>query len=155
MSQESGWLRWENVRPVLAAIFELLQSEPPVAPTDSEVARALGRSPGEERLQRQIAYLKDAGYLDGEWEIDQMSGSVVLANAQITEKGLQEAAAWPVVPGDDPAERLLEVIEARLAESPPPETRSRLERLRDAVREAGPTVVGEVLGGLAGRFAGG
>jgi len=82
-------------------------------------------------------------------------GTVVLGDVEITEKGLQEAAAWPVVPGGDPAERLLEVIEARLAESPTPETRSRLERLRDAVREAGPTVVGEVLGGLAGRLAGG
>ena len=155
MSQEFGSLRWENVRPVLVSIFELLQSEPPVAPTDRELAKALGRSPGEDRLQRQIAYLKDAGYLDGEWEIDQISAMVVLGNVQITEKGLQEAAAWPVMPGTDPAKRLLEVIEARLSESPAPETRSRLERLRDAVKEAGPTVVGEVLGGLAGRLAGG
>lgn len=90
MSHESGWLRWENVRPVLVTILELLQSDPPVVPSGPEVARALGRSPTEERMHRQIAYLKEAAYLEGEWEIDQVSGRSSWATSKLRRRGCRK-----------------------------------------------------------------
>ena len=69
-----------------------------------------------------------------------------------TEKGLQLLRAWPGSETD--AELLLRLLDERIANEPPGEERTRLERFRDAAADLGKGALLAVLTGWATRLAG-
>lgn len=80
---------WEHeAKPVLEAVAR-------ADPTHSSINAQLGREDGDPRTDRALSALVETGYIEGEWEIDQMSGRVVLGDPQLTEKGRQEVSGWP------------------------------------------------------------
>lgn len=75
-----------------------------------------------------------------------------IVNAELqrkAKKGLQVTAGWPSGSGEVALERLLALIENRIAESATDEERTRWVRLRDGITGVGRDAVAETLGALA------
>jgi hypothetical protein len=83
-----------------------------------------------------------AGYLEETLGADQATGPL---SSRLTEKGLQVTAGWPSASGEVALDRLLTVIEERIAASTSAEERSKWERPRDGVLGIGRDVFVHVL----------
>jgi hypothetical protein len=110
----------------------------------AQINRQLGRDPDDRRLDVPLKYLQDAGYFENAYRAE--GGDWV--NISLSEKALQLLAGWPCS-GDDTYDRLLAVLERRIAEAPSPVEKSRAEKLREALASAGRDLVIDVIGNVA------
>jgi predicted ArsR family transcriptional regulator len=135
---------WVNVAlPVLAKAYDLAQ-ERRMDLTSRDVAQALDWE--QDTVHAAVADLKEAGYLTGEYRIDQAPGTIVLEDISVPEKGLQQVAGWPGAAQDAVASRMLAELDRAIEQAETPEKRSRLVTLREAAGEVG-------LGTLSGVLA--
>lgn len=91
-----------------------------------------------------LTYLRNAGYFENAYR----AGVGEWVNISLGEKALQLLAGWPR-PGDDTYDRLLAILEQRIAEAPGAVEKSRAEKLRDALASAGRDLVIDVMGNTA------
>jgi hypothetical protein len=136
---------WESeALPVLKAVYEIAQTKggdnwPYVS--QREVNEALGREAFDDRTDRAIRYLGDAGYLRGDRESDMITGNI---DFDLTEKSLQRLADWPSP--ERSADVFLEALERRI-ETSTPEERGRLKRLHDSASDVGRGVLADLIAG--------
>jgi hypothetical protein len=141
---------WNEVRPVLAATYRLLDAAE--GTNAGQIAQELDRPPDDERLERALGLLYDAGYIDGP-TIDQLPYPVRI---QSTEKGLRETSGWPSEGGGgDQIEALIRVLDEYIeSDETPEEEKGRLRRARDAFVGVGRDVAVRVLTEYVSRQAG-
>jgi hypothetical protein len=102
-------------------------------------------------LQRGLKALHEGGYVTG----IRMSGHseyriYYLQNIGLTTAARRAVGQWP----SDSLERLVEVLNQRLNATDDPDEKSRLERLRDAIVDAGSAITVDVLKAWAIHLAG-
>jgi hypothetical protein len=93
-------------------------------------------------LQRGLKALHEGGYITG----TRMSGHIqyrlyYLQNIGLTAAARRAIGQWP----SDSLDRLVEVLDDRLAAATDPDERSRLQRLREALLNAGTGITLDVL----------
>jgi hypothetical protein len=104
--------------------------------------RQLARERHDARTALVLRHLADGGYIRTVHETDQIPEPSVFA---LEERALQLVAGWPSTSGEAALEKLLAVLDERIAAEPDEERRSRLEKLRDGVVAAGRDVAVGVL----------
>ena len=146
-------LEWAtNVLPVLQAARQAAEAAPvDTGASQDAVNEPLGREAGDEVTARVLHELEQADYIRETLEIGQGVGP---ARFVLTEKALQVVAGWPGGGADAAYERLVALLEERIAAAATPEERSRWERARDAVLSIGRDVLVELLAGATGRAIG-
>lgn len=131
---------WNEVEPVLVATYRLLADQDQTTP--EAVCQELERPARDEQTIRALALLYNDDYIDG-ITVDQSPAPIFI---RPTGKGLRATSGWPGERGETYVAALLEVLDQRIAAPETPELeRGRLHRIRDAVSEAGPRFIGEVL----------
>jgi hypothetical protein len=99
--------------------------------------------------------LHEASYISGNilsaWNGKAPAGVEDMRNIRLQERGRRAIHQWP---SDAPYERLLQIVDHRLAEEIDPEQRSRLVKLREFVVGAGKDVFVSVLAEVARHAAG-
>jgi hypothetical protein len=140
-------LDWnEKVRPVLAALYRVVERTGPREMVDSEfVLEELGWDGAEdnERLDRILDNLYRAGYVDGS---QVGTGWTFL---RLKEPALRIVAGWPGAVDDQTAARLIELVAERMHEEADPDEQTKLRRLRDGLLEVSTGVLTGVLTDLA------
>ncbi|MCZ7589204.1 MAG: hypothetical protein M5U27_10210 [Gaiella sp.] len=104
---------------------------------------------GEEDTHRTALILADlvrTGYLEETASTDQLPGPLW---CRLAEKGLQVTAGWPSSSGQLAYERLIALLDQRIAEATDDDERSRWERVRDGVLGIGRDVFVGVITGVA------
>jgi DNA-binding transcriptional ArsR family regulator len=130
---EPTWTRREV--PILEAIAA--RSNASVGPQSADVVADTGLSDLDVSLG--LRALEDAGYVTGvRMHKSQMK---IYANLRLQERGRRATGQWPA----DSIDSLVALLAARIASEPDAETRSRLERLRDAIAGMGRDVAVSVL----------
>jgi len=144
-------MEWNEVRPVLAASYELLGEEGDRA-TPEAVNEKLGREPRDERTARALELLYKGGYIDGIM-VDQSPAPIFI---EATKEGLQETSGWPKPgAGGDQLDLLLRLLDERIAApETPPEEKTRLQRVRDSLGDAGRDIVVGVLSNFVAKQTG-
>jgi len=95
--------------------------------------------------------LHDAGYLTGIDTTTMDGPSFYLMAVRLLERGRRSVGQWP---SDDPAQLLIQVIEARIAAASTDDERSKLSELRDTVLGVGRDVLVSLLSTFAHQLAG-
>jgi hypothetical protein len=127
------WARREA--PILEAIAA--RSDAPLGPQSADVVADTGLSELDVSLGLQA--LEDAAYVTGARM--HKNRLKIYANLRLQERGRRATGQWPA----DSIDSLVAVLAARIATEPDAETRSRLERLRDAIVGMGRDVAVSVL----------
>lgn len=137
-------LDWTSrVLPVLNALARAYSRAPsPMGVRTHAVVGELGADADGYSVALTLGELVRAGYLEETLGADQATGPL---SSRLTEKGLQVTAGWPSASGEVALDRLLTVIEERIAASTTAEERSNWERLRDGVLGIGRDVFVGVL----------
>jgi hypothetical protein len=145
-----GALDWRTeVLPVLEAAYGLIGSSAGFADagevdTDS-LNGALGRDRHDPRTSVVLRHLVSGGYIRTVYETDQVPEPSVFA---FEDRALQLVAGWPTSSGEAALEKLLAVLDERIATAPDGEHRGRLVKFRDGVLAAGREVAVGVLTGV-------
>lgn len=146
----AGALDWNTeVLPLLEAAYGQLGTPAGFA-DEGEVDAgalnmALGREPRDRRTTVVLRQLEASGYIRTVHENDQVPGPSVFA---LEDRALQLVAGWPSGSGEALLDKLLSVLDERIAAEPDEERRGRLVRLRDSLVGAGRDVVIGVLGNV-------
>lgn len=107
-----------EIRPVLDALQEAIDSNDYGYVESDEINAVLGRAADDQSTDLALSKLRDAGLIVG------YRGAEGWSNCTLAEKSLQTVAGWPVRPGDDTYELLLATLAQRI-ESARPRRRSR------------------------------
>lgn len=129
---------WNQVEPVLLAVYRRLSDEREVEP--EQVCADLGRAEDDEATTRALIELRQYGYIDG------IVSGYLEPPRNMRPTGLQHCAGWPT-PGSESVfvAQFLTAIDARANDaSVPAEERSRLKKLFDAAGAVGKDVLTEV-----------
>ncbi len=115
-----------------------------------ELSRDLGAPPS--AIGAELVRLLNGEYITGEIE-EEMGNRAMLEISEpvLLERGARAVGKWP---SDDPYEALLALLDARIESATDDDTRSRLRRFRDNVRDVGKGALGGVLGALIRDMAG-
>lgn len=130
--------------PFLRALVEMEREEPggPLPfPGDVAVRAGLPVNSGNVLADR----LNEGGYLRADVKRNGAGEIWVVMIRAITGEGRRAAGQWP---SHDPFERLLDLLEQRIADEPDEERKSRLARLRDTLKELGKDVGSNVVANL-------
>jgi DNA-binding transcriptional MocR family regulator len=138
---------WETeAKPVLAAVYELVENRRSFGVSSVEVAKELKREHGQ--VARVMAYLADDGYLKARPVIVQSTSEIATEVEQIEPKTLHALAGWPAPGGQDATAQLVAAIEDLMAKASP-EERTKLEKLRDAALTVSSSTLAQVLAKVA------
>lgn len=129
---------WDTLEPIRAAIYERWNAEgsPPFGLTLDDTTVAPGLTA--EQLRVALGYLRDGGMI----EYRDALGPQLPMGVRPSQKTIEEFGRWPT---NDPtvlADRLLETLDAAIANATDPEDRSRLQKARDALGEVSKTAAG-------------
>jgi hypothetical protein len=136
---------WEESLPVLRAALGAWEKAgaPQEGVHPEEIASELGREPQDPHLGAALRQLEVAGYLSSGLAYQQVR---YLVPAPRTHELL---SGWPGQTPELLYQRLLEILDGRIADATTPEERTRLEMARDRFIDLGQTVAGGVLTALA------
>lgn len=102
------------------------------------IARAVGL---DEDVVRDLDMLREGGYIKGEYMIGSPGRMMFIVP---TPKALEALGVWPT-PGAELYDRLLEVLDERIAVEPDEHKLTHLRRLRQVLVDAGPSLVAGAL----------
>jgi hypothetical protein len=147
-NDEGSPYNWDtNVSPVLRAIGRVVgrmeinaSSMAFGAPTEA-VNAELGRQASDLRTALALKTLHDGGYIRGEFE----GGTLGPEYSLPLEKGLQIINGWPAQDREMAYEKLLAVLDERVASSTNEEEKTRWRELRDRATDVGQSLMTEVL----------
>jgi hypothetical protein len=124
--------KWESrAVPIMKAIAERESAADLVMIPD--IAQEAALDP--EAVLVELSRLVNAGYVDGEVQIAGGGAeNAHLLNPVLSERGARAVGLWP---SDDPYEALMALIEKQLAEEADTETKTKLQKLREALSEIG------------------
>lgn len=146
--------RWENVRPILVAVYELIDESPQWAADGNDLAAALGVNDVDDRarLYRDLWSLDEAGYIDANFAM----GGRLPRRIQGTHEGRQEVQGWPGSrTGQANAELLVTLLRERAeADDTPPEQKTKLRAIVDAIGKGGTDALSKVTAELILRAGG-
>lgn len=141
-SDGGAGISWEDTLPVLQAVVDLYPQAPPaLGVPQGQVNERLGRSENDPDTGRKYEMLEQAEYIKGFMETDQTPGPLMAAP---TEKALQLLAGWPA-DGAVALERLLSILDSRIAATSDEAERSKLQAFRDAAQNLGQNVAAQVM----------
>lgn len=133
---------WEATQPILQTIVELYdQADPGEDVSQMDVCKRLVKPEGDPGVSRAFEVLERSGYVEKRWEIDNVPGPLTVAP---TEKALQMASDWPTS-GAVALEKLLAILDQRIADTPDEEEKGKLRAFRDSVVDVGENIAAEVL----------
>jgi hypothetical protein len=132
-----------EIRPVLDAMKEAIDSNEFGYAESDEINAVLGRSADDQSTDLALSKLRDAGFIEG------YRGAEGWSNCTLAEKGLQTVAGWPTRPGDDTYELLLAVLAQRIESAPTEEEKSKWIKLRDGFLSAGRDLAVDLLSNIA------
>ena len=145
-------LAWEaRALPVLRAVARAYATQPSEIGVSSQaVTDELGPEADADEVGLVLDELERARYVEETLGGDHVPGP---AWCRLTEKGLQVTAGWPTSSGEIALERLLAIVDERIAAAASDEERSKWERLRDGIADVGVGVVTGVLTNVANAAA--
>lgn len=145
--------RWEEVRPILVAAYELMDESADGATQTAAIAERVGRDSRDATWGRDLRVLVDAAYL----KIPDGFGAIAPDDpVDGTEKGRQEVQGWPGprTPAGS-AELLVDLLDKlSVSEQTPEPERGRVKKAADAIRDAGTDTIAKAIGEVVARSTG-
>lgn len=142
---------WPELEPVLEATYRLLSERDAISPV--EVLAEMGEGTDPDHVKRALAQLYRDDYIGGPTTAQDPVPKIIKA----TGKGSQEVAGWPKpgAAGGDQLELLVRLLdEAITAPQTPPEQKTRLQRVRDSLVDAGRDLIVGVLSNFIAKQTG-
>lgn len=143
--------RWEDVRPILVAAYDVMDKTYNGLVDGRDVADALGRPHDDLWLGRDLEALAEADYLKCA-----IGGTELPIQVEGTEKGRQEVEGWPGARSATGSVDLLVALLAEREEAPdtPSEERSKLRALREVFAGTGTDIASKALAEVIVRSGG-
>src|SRR4051794_12623141 len=145
--------RWEDVRPTLVAIYDLIDAAPDGVADGRELASALGITEDEmPRFVRDLRALHDDGYMQAHFTLGVGPPPLI----QGTTLGRHEVRGWPGPrSGQASAELLVDLLRAQADDADtPPEQKTKTRAILDAIGRGGTDALSKVTAELILRAGG-
>jgi hypothetical protein len=143
--------RWENVRPILVKVYDLMEQWPEGYADGDAVADALGIEDDDygddlTRLLRDLQNLHEAGYIDCQFDKGRNFNNSLPLVIEGTEKGRQEVLGWPGPRTSTASAELLVNLLRAAANAPdtPPEQKTTLRAILKAIGKGGTDALSKV-----------